>query len=82
MQIGVADAAEQDVDAYIVRADVAALDLTRDPEAFITLQRGLAGSNLSDPEPPAPWHWFFGSHPTTAERIALAEDWARLEGRP
>lgn len=64
------------------RADVAALDLTRDPEAFITLQRGLAGSNLSDPEPPAPWHWFFGSHPTTAERIALAEDWARLEGRP
>ena len=64
------------------RADVAALDLTRDPEAFIAMQRGLAGSNLSDPEPPAAWRWFFGSHPTTAERIAMAEDWARLEGRP
>lgn len=64
------------------RADVAALDLTRDPEAFIAMQRGLAGTNLSDPEPPAAWRWFFGSHPTTAERIAMAEDWARLEGRP
>ena len=64
------------------RADVAALDLTRDPDAFIAMQRGLAGSNLSDPEPPAAWRWFFGSPPTTAERIAMAEDWARLEGRP
>jgi STE24 endopeptidase len=64
------------------RADVAALDLTRDPEAFIAMQRGLAESNLSDPEPPAAWRWFFGSHPTTAQRIAMAEDWARLEGRP
>jgi STE24 endopeptidase len=61
------------------RADVHALDLTRDPDAFIAMQRGLAESNLSDPDPPAAWHWFFGSHPTTAERIALAEDWARLE---
>ncbi|RBY79284.1 M48 family peptidase [Blastococcus sp. TF02-09] len=64
------------------RADVAALDLTRDPEAFVAMQRGLAATNLSDPEPPAAWRWFFGSHPTTAERIAMAEDWARLEGRP
>jgi STE24 endopeptidase len=64
------------------RADVAALDLTRDPEAFIAMQRGLAGSNLSDPDPPTAWRWFFGSHPTTAERIALAEDWARSERQP
>jgi STE24 endopeptidase len=64
------------------RADVAALDLTRDPEAFIAMQRGLAETNLSDPEPPVAWRWFFGSHPTTAERIAMAEDWARMEGRP
>lgn len=64
------------------RADVAALDLTRDPAAFIAMQRGLAGSNLSDPDPPAAWRWFFGSHPTTAERIALAEDWARSERQP
>ncbi|MGY1987819.1 M48 family metallopeptidase [Blastococcus sp. SYSU DS0669] len=62
------------------RADVHALELTRDPEAFIDMQRRLAATNLGDPDPPAAWHWFFGSHPTTAERIAMAQDWARLEG--
>ncbi len=64
------------------RADVAALDLTGDPAAFIAMQRGLATSNLTDPSPPAVWRWYFGSHPTVAERIALAEDWARLEREP
>ncbi|SFK59768.1 M48 family metallopeptidase [Geodermatophilus ruber] len=63
------------------RADVRALDLTGDPEAFIEMQRGLAVANLSDPDPPAAWQWFFGSHPTVAERVALARDWARLEAR-
>jgi STE24 endopeptidase len=61
------------------RADVHALDLTRDPEAFVGMQRDLAGTNLSDPAPPAVWQWFFGSHPTVAQRVATAADWARLE---
>jgi STE24 endopeptidase len=61
------------------RADVHALDLTADPDAFIEMQRGLAGTNLSDPDPPAAWQWFFGSHPTAAQRVALALDWERLE---
>lgn len=61
------------------RADVRALDLTRDPEAFVAMQQDLAGSNLSDPDPPDPWHWFFGSHPTVAQRVAMAADWARVE---
>jgi STE24 endopeptidase len=60
------------------RADVHALDLTGDPQAFLTLQKGLAVTNLSDPDPPAAWQWFFGSHPTTAQRIALGHDWERL----
>jgi STE24 endopeptidase len=60
------------------RADVHALDLTADPDAFVAMQRGLAGTNLSDPDPPAAWQWFFGSHPTVAERVAMAEDWERL----
>jgi STE24 endopeptidase len=63
------------------RADVHALDLTRNPDAFIAMQRGLAVTNLSDPDPPPAWQWFFGSHPTTAERIALAHDWERLNRR-
>jgi STE24 endopeptidase len=61
------------------RADVHALDLTRDPEAFVAMQRRLATRNLSDPDPPAAWHWFFGSHPTTAERTTFAADWAQLD---
>ena len=43
------------------RADVHALDLTADPDAFVDMQRGLAVANLSDPDPPAAWQWFFGS---------------------
>ncbi len=61
------------------RADVHALDLTRDPDAFAAMQRDLAGSNLNDPDPPAAWQWFFGSHPTVAQRLAMAADWVRVE---
>jgi STE24 endopeptidase len=61
------------------RADVHALDLTGDPQTFEAMQRRLAVTNLAEPDPPAAWQWFFGSHPTTRERIGLAEDWLRLE---
>jgi STE24 endopeptidase len=61
------------------RADVHALDLTADPVAFVQLQQDLAVTNLSDPDPPAAWQWFFGSHPTTAQRVAIARDWERLD---
>jgi STE24 endopeptidase len=59
------------------RADLHALDLTADPEAFAAVQRALGVANLSDPDPPAAWHWFFGTHPTTAQRVAFATDWTR-----
>jgi STE24 endopeptidase len=61
------------------RADLRALDLTGDAGAFIAMQRALAATNLSDPDPPAAWQRIFGSHPTGAQRIAFAEDWQRLE---
>jgi STE24 endopeptidase len=60
------------------RADLRALDLTGDAGAFAAMQRELAATNLSDPDPPAAWQWFFGSHPTGAQRIAFAKDWQRL----
>ena len=64
------------------RADVHALDLTADPGAFAAMQRRLAATNLNDPTPPAAWQWWFGSHPTAAQRVAMAEDWTRLaDGR-
>jgi STE24 endopeptidase len=61
------------------RADVHALDLTRDPDAFTSLQRDLAVTNLNDPDPQAAWQWFFGSHPTAAQRVGLAQQWERLD---
>ena len=62
------------------RADLHALDLTRAPDAFTAVQRELGVANLSDPDPPAAWQWFFGTHPTTAQRVAFAADWARTRG--
>jgi STE24 endopeptidase len=61
------------------RADVHALDLTHEPDAFVEMQRRLARTNLCDPDPPAAWQWYFGSHPTLAQRVALAEDWSELQ---
>lgn len=55
-----------------LRADVDALEVTDDPGAFIAVQEKLSSRSLSDPTPPAWLHWWFGSHPTTLERIGLA----------
>ncbi|GAB3351326.1 M48 family metallopeptidase [Modestobacter lapidis] len=63
------------------RADLHALDLTGDPAGFAGVQRELGVANLSDPDPPAAWQWFFGTHPTTAQRVAFATDWTRVHGR-
>jgi len=60
------------------RADVHALDLTTDPDAFIAMQRRLAITNLSDLNPPPLVYGLFASHPTAPERIALARDWEKL----
>ena len=54
------------------RADVTALEATGDPEAFVELQKQLAIRSLNDLESPAWSQFWFGSHPTTRERIAVA----------
>jgi STE24 endopeptidase len=54
------------------RADVDALRATRDPQAFVEMQRQLALRSLADPTPPAWAQFWFGSHPTTLTRIAIA----------
>lgn len=62
------------------RADVGALTATRDPASFIAMQEQLNLRSLSDPSPPAWSQFWFGSHPTTMQRIALAERFAAIEG--
>lgn len=64
------------------RADVHALDLTGDVETFIAMQQRLAVTNLSDPDPPPVVYALFASHPTAAQRIALAKDWQTLHPAP
>jgi len=54
------------------RADVDALLATQDPQAFIEVQRQLASRSLADLTGPAWTQFWFGSHPTTRERIAIA----------
>ena len=60
------------------RADVHALDLTRDPATFAAAQRRLALSNLADLEPHPLAYAFFATHPGATERLALAREWRRL----
>lgn len=58
-------------------ADAFALRLTADPAAFIALERRLALSNVSQPDPPALAQLLFATHPTTVERIGMGEAYAR-----
>lgn len=60
------------------RADVHALDLTRDPDTFVRMQHSLATVNHSNVTPNPVLQVLFGSHPSAPERIALARDWERL----
>jgi STE24 endopeptidase len=54
------------------RADVDALEVTRDAAAFEAVQRQLALRSLADPTPPRITQFWFGSHPIGLTRIAIA----------
>ncbi len=59
------------------RADAFALETTKDPEAFIELERNLTLRNLGDPDPPGWSQALFGTHPTTKERLGFGEEFGR-----
>jgi STE24 endopeptidase len=60
------------------RADRFALDLTRNPDAFIAAMRRMAAQNLSEENPSRLALGLFYTHPPVGERIRLAQQWARL----
>jgi STE24 endopeptidase len=62
------------------RADVSALDLTRDPTTFLEAQKRLARANLSDLEPHPVPYVLFATHPSPTQRLAMAREWERLRG--
>lgn len=54
------------------RADRFALELTRNPQAFISAMRRLGAQNLAEERPSKFVQWLFYSHPPLSERIAAA----------
>ncbi len=62
------------------RADVVALDLTRSPSVAASMHRTLALASVADVDPPPALQWWFGSHPTTVDRIALTRTWSTVNG--
>jgi STE24 endopeptidase len=56
------------------RADRFALGLTDDRSAFVSAMRRLAEQNLAEEHPPRWVRALFHSHPSTAERLAIARD--------
>jgi STE24 endopeptidase len=60
------------------QADQVALELGRQPDAFIACERKMAVDNKSNVAP-TPWSvWLFSTHPSTVERIRTAQEWKRL----
>jgi STE24 endopeptidase len=59
--------------AYERSADRFALDLTRNPAAFISAMRRLGAQNLAEEQPSRIVQWLFYSHPPLRERIAAAQ---------
>ncbi|MEV8631856.1 M48 family metallopeptidase [Streptosporangium sp. NPDC051023] len=62
------------------RADAHALDLTREPAVFVSMQKRLAITNISDLSPNIVEYLLYASHPTAPQRIAMARSWALLNG--
>jgi len=59
--------------AFERNADRFALDLTRNPAAFVSAMRRLAAQNLAEEHPSRIVQWLFYSHPPIQERIAAAQ---------
>ncbi|MBI3490792.1 MAG: M48 family metallopeptidase [Acidobacteria bacterium] len=59
--------------AFERSADRFALDLTRNPAAFISAMRRLGAQHLAEEHPSRLAQWLFYSHPPVRERIAAAQ---------
>jgi STE24 endopeptidase len=59
--------------AYERSADRFALDLTRNPDAFVSAMRRLGAQNLAEEHPSKIVQWLFYSHPPLRDRIAAAQ---------
>jgi STE24 endopeptidase len=65
--------------AHERQADLDALELTKDYDAFIETHHGLATRNLGDLVP-SWWKYIRASHPPAAERLQLGKLWLEAQG--
>ena len=63
--------------AHERRADRYALELTKNPAAFVSAMKRLSVQNLAEEQPSRMVEWLFHSHPPTSARIAAAAAWKR-----
>jgi STE24 endopeptidase len=56
---------EADADSY-------SLQITGEAPEFIAMERRLARVNLTDPDPPSLYRFFFATHPSVVERVGTA----------
>jgi STE24 endopeptidase len=59
------------------RADSYALQLTGEPEPFISFEKHIALRNLADPDPPAWQTFLLATHPPVIERIGIGVAYER-----
>ncbi|HEY7191643.1 MAG TPA: M48 family metallopeptidase [Vicinamibacterales bacterium] len=67
--------------AHERRADRYALDLTRNPSAFIAAMKRLATQNLAEDRPSLLVRVLFSTHPSTSARIEAAKQWSLRNAR-
>ena len=58
---------------YEHQADEFALSLAHDPQAGIDGFKKVSYQSMMDPDPSSLLQWWFGTHPTMAERIKYLE---------
>ena len=66
---------------YEVEADWSSLGATHEPAATRQVFERLAGTNLSDPDPPTWAYLLYATTPTLAQRIAMTEAWEERGSR-
>jgi STE24 endopeptidase len=82
LQLAFAPAANTISRRMEAEADWKALQVTRDPRALEQVMVGLSETALGDPDPPGWIQLMIGTHPTLADRVAMARAWEEHQDKP
>ena len=63
-------------------ADWKALEVTKSPAALEGLMRNFSSTSLEDPDPPLWTQLMLGTHPSLADRVAMARAWQATHAGP